>query len=1017
MNAVLQNVLLTETPIHGLYDTLSTEVEIPAILNTKEGNAKKSKATSAAALPQSRSNMTTKNISEYLRQHLAKKEDQNEITNTRIGCKEKNIYGGSYHISDAEYPAFMEAIYKHVISTGAEEYLTEKQLESEGPILVDVDLRFPLDTSERQYSKEHIEDLIEAYLVELKKIYQFDEETRFSVFIFEKDTVNRVQEKGITKDGIHMIIGIKADHAVQQILRKKIVEKIGEIWTDLPITNSWSDVFDEGISIGHTNWQLYGCRKPNNLPYKLTMVYEIGYDTDDQETTMRLIPNYNVGANIQKLSVRYRDHPTFLFKSAFMDEYRAFKGQSGNGNQSRGSSPIRQRGGGAVAAVAGAPVAAAAPVNILAIRTKEELDTAVGNFLDGLSLTEYELREAYEYTMSLPESYYGDGSYNKWIRVGWALRNINDRLFIVWAAFSAQAPKFDFRTGIRELYEKWVTFDLGNPDGLTKRSIMHWSKHESRAAYDKIHGNSISYYIDQSIDKMTIESLHKTDGKGKSMGGCGDFDIATVLYHMFKEEYVCASVKGNIWYRFKNHRWKEIDSGTTLRKAISQEMRDLYFQKAIEISHKAVALGEEHPAYNKTKDRSAHVLSICEKLSKTNDKKNIMTEAKDLFYDATFLEKLDTNPYLLCFSNGVVDFKEKKFRPGYPWDNLSKCTNISYHALSSRDASVMAEIRDFMQKLFPVGELCEYMWDHLASALLGTSMNQTFNMYIGAGQNGKSVLVDLMTQVLGEYKGTVPTTLITQQRAKIGGLAPELVSMKGIRYAVMDEPRKGEVLNEGVMKQLTSGIEPIQCRAPYMPQMLSFVPQFKLVVCANVLFEIKSDDHGTWRRIRKVDFLSLFTESPVQGDEDKPYQYKIDHTITEKFGAWREVFAAMLVDRAYKTDGKVTDCPMVLSSSQAYRNSQDYIAEFIKDKVVADPAGCIKKMELNHEFTQWHQATIGRNVPSPREIHAYMDKKFGKYDKHNCWKGAKIRYETDVGDNLTDSSIGEEFEEMGDPDL
>jgi P4 family phage/plasmid primase-like protien len=393
-----------------------------------------------------------------------------------------------------------------------------------------------------------------------------------------------------------------------------------------------------------------------------------------------------------------------------------------------------------------------------------------------------------------------------------------------------------------------------------------------------------------------------------------------------------------------------------------------------------------------------------------------MTEAKDLFYDPHFLEKLDTNPYLLCFSNGVVDFKDKRFRPGYPWDNISKCTNIPYHPLTASQNLVVSEIQDFMRKLFPVPELCDYMWDHLASSLLGTCMNQTFNMYIGEGQNGKSVLVDLMTQTLGEYKGTVPTTLITQQRAKIGGLAPELVSMKGIRYAVMDEPRKGEVLNEGVMKQLTSGIEPIQCRAPYMPQMLSFVPQFKLVVCANVLFDIKSDDHGTWRRIRKVDFLSLFTEKPVSGDEDKPYQFKIDPTITEKFPKWREVFAAMLVERAYKTDGKVRDCSMVLNSSQAYRNSQDYIAEFIKDKVMIDPNGIIKKTELNHEFTIWHQATIGRNVPSPREIHTYMDKKFGKYDKTGCWKGARIIYDSDIP-AVDDSDIENDMEEVGDCNL
>ena len=55
-----------------------------------------------------------------------------------------------------------------------------------------------------------------------------------------------------------------------------------------------------------------------------------------------------------------------------------------------------------------------------------------------------------------------------------------------------------------------------------------------------------------------------------------------------------------------------------------------------------------------------------------------MIEAKELFYDGDFMEKLDTNPYLLCFNNGVMDFKEKEFRDGRPDDYISLSTNINY---------------------------------------------------------------------------------------------------------------------------------------------------------------------------------------------------------------------------------------------------------------------------------------------------------------------------------------------------
>ena len=111
-----------------------------------------------------------------------------------------------------------------------------------------------------------------------------------------------------------------------------------------------------------------------------------------------------------------------------------------------------------------------------------------------------------------------------------------------------------------------------------------------------------------------------------------------------------------------------------------------------------------------------------------------------------------------------------------------------------------------MRELFPEEEVCKYMWEHLASTLIGTSPNQTFNMYHGGGQNGKSVLTVFMKMILGDYADiAAPLSLITAERAGIGGVSPEVVKLKGIRYAVVNEPKKNDTINEGVMKQITSG--------------------------------------------------------------------------------------------------------------------------------------------------------------------------------------------------------------------
>jgi P4 family phage/plasmid primase-like protien len=244
-------------------------------------------------------------------------------------------------------------------------------------------------------------------------------------------------------------------------------------------------------------------------------------------------------------------------------------------------------------------------------------------------------------------------------------------------------------------------------------------------------------------------------------------------------------------------------------------------------------------------------------LRKHSSKTNIFKEAKELFYDYEFNRNLNKNPYLLRFTNGVIDFKTNEFRNGYPDDYISKSTNmpyIPYNATQSADIS--GEIHEFMSQLFPKEELKRYMWDHLSACLIGTNENQTFNIYTGCGRNGKSKMVELMGLCMGEYKATVPLSLVTSKRANIGGTSPEIAQLFGVRYAVMQEPSKEEQINEGAMKELTGG-DPIQCRALYKDS-ITFIPQFKLAVCTNTLFDIKSNDDGTWRRIRVCDFMSTF---------------------------------------------------------------------------------------------------------------------------------------------------------------
>ena len=908
---------------------------------------------------------------EYLKS-FTRVDKETQCTHTRIGNKELNVYGGVYTINGDNLNNFYDIYYQHVFTNKKQEYLTEVQLIEDGPVLVDMDLHYDTSVDCRKHTENHITDMIMLYAEKIGKLLNINKECNIPIFIFEKPNVNMLDIK--TKDGIHMLIGVKMHKALQMMLRNLVKDELASMWDDLPIINNWDTVLDEGITKGHTNWQLFGSRKPGHKAYELTGVYHICYDNDDWNLEKTELSDFDIKKSFKLLTAQYKDHISFDVNLNHKDEYDAMLNDFGKKNK---KSTTKKK-------IVIKTINDNKAFDINEITTIEVIDKKLEELFADIRPIDYDLKETHQFVMILPESFYGPGSYDKWIRVGWALKNTSDKLFLSWIKFSSQSSEFDFNS-IPELYETWQGFEIKNEDSLTNRSIMYWAKNNSsKEVYDTVRKTTIDYFINLTIQTST------------------EVDFANVLYNIFKDTFVCASIKGGLWYEYRGHKWHEIDCGTELRKLISKDMHDIYCQRSAEAVEKLQTLDQADQRYEDVRKQTNKLSDICILLKKTSWKNNIMREAQELFYDGEFIDKLDQNPYLLCFNNGVVDFKQCLFRRGQPDDYISMCTNIDYIEVNKnhKNQKISEEIDEFMNQLFPNIDVRKYMWEHLSSCLIGTNENQTFNIYTGSGANGKSKLVDLMTKCLGNYKGTVPLTLITQKRTSIGSTSDEIAQLKGTRMAVMQEPSKGDKINEGIMKEITGG-DAIQGRALYK-NTITFIPQFKLIVTTNTLFDIRSNDDGTWRRIRLCDFQSKFVEEPYSDElkfpkEHYPYQFKIDKKLDSKFAEWAPLFAAKLVEIGFKTRGIVKDCKDVLAASDRYRNGQDYLSEFAKDKIMRVKGGKISKTEIMEEFKKWYTLSYGRgNIPQAKELHDFMDKRYGTYKK--CWQNVALIYDENNGE-------------------
>ena len=619
------------------------------------------------------------------------------------------------------------------------------------------------------------------------------------------------------------------------------------------------------------------------------------------------------------------------------------------------------------------------------LKSEKDLDDTIEIMLNSVNHMNHTVKEAHLYVMLLNEEYYD--CFEKWIRVGWALKNTHPILILTWIKFSMKSDKCCW-SDVSYRIDEWNR--MSSTGGLTIGSIIHWAKECDLNGSENIYNESMTYYINRCL---------KSKSFNKEKHAIAEWDLGMVAKHMFGSKYVCTDIKNNKWYEFINNRWVASDSGTTLRTSLSQILSRVFSEQERKITAKIKNKQYEAGQEKEIMSNAAIFNKIAITLRKTSEKNNIMRECRDIFYDKNLINKLDTNPYTICFNNGIYDLESDEFRKGRPEDYISLCTNIDYIKInySNKDhVNIIELINDFMAKVFPNDELREYMWDHLSSGFVGHNKNQTFNIYTGCGRNGKSKAVELMEMCLGDYKASCPITLITSKRSSIGASSSEIAKLKGKRYVVMQEPSKGDVINEGIMKEIT-GDDVIEARELYSNP-IQFRPMFTFVCCTNNLFSIKSNDDGTWRRIRKVPFESKFIKP---GDKDYPpskvpddKEFECDLDLPEKLKEWKEIFASMLIERAVKTLGKVKDCATVMAASNEYRNSQDYLMKFFNEKITDGlPSDKISKHNIFIEFKEWWKIeNPSEKIPPANELTEFLNIKCGKYKKRGWW-GWKIVYE------------------------
>lgn len=211
---------------------------------------------------------------------------------------------------------------------------------------------------------------------------------------------------------------------------------------------------------------------------------------------------------------------------------------------------------------------------------------------------------------------------------------------------------------------------------------------------------------------------------------------------------------------------------------------------------------------------------------------------------------LDADPDLLALPNGTLDLSQSPavLRPASRADRLTRVAAAPFE-----EGADCPRFRALAARVLPDPAVRNFVQRYLGYCLTGHVGEQLLCLWYGHGANGKSTILNILRGVMGDHHVGLDFSSLAADPGKRGSDAtPDLLRLPGVRLASAAEPEQGTVLSESLIKQQTGG-EPVNVR-PLFGNPFEFRPTHKLILSFNNYPRIKSQDHGTWRRLALVHF-------------------------------------------------------------------------------------------------------------------------------------------------------------------
>lgn len=298
---------------------------------------------------------------------------------------------------------------------------------------------------------------------------------------------------------------------------------------------------------------------------------------------------------------------------------------------------------------------------------------------------------------------------------------------------------------------------------------------------------------------------------------------------------------------------------------------------------------------------------------------------------ASTSDEWDRDPWMANAPGGVINLRTGQVRSHDRADRMTKIMTATPKGNSLRWLAFLSDItggdRDLMAYLQRVIGYC----------LTGVTSEHALFFLYGTGANGKSVFINVITTILGDYAANAPMDTFMETRSDRH--PTDLAGLRGARFVSSIETEQGRRWNESKVKAITGGDK---VSARFMRQdFFEYLPQFKLVIAGNHKPSIRNVDEAMKRRLHLIPFTVTIPPE------------KRDGKLTEKLLQEREGILAWAVDGCLLWQQHGLKPPkVVVEATEEYFEDEDSIGEFIDEECYVS---AVARESISAIYQRWRE--------------------------------------------------------------